>query len=266
MKKSNNFFRTNLKFLRERQQLTQQELAGKLSMTRSKINALESGQTKSPSIEDLLKCADLFGIPLDSLLRINIAKQSESKIRELEAGNDAHLSGVKLRILATTVNPDNEENIEMVPIKAKAGYLEGYGDPEFIRALPVFQLPHLPSSKKYRMFQTEGDSMLPIPGGSYIIGSFLSEWRLKMETPCIVVTGTEGISFKLVTFQSGKRTFLLRSLNAIYSPYEIGAEEIRELWKFEYYMTHEFPSEALTLQQLSMGISEIIRKLDDIGK
>src|SRR5690554_2605830 len=266
MKETNYFFRNNLKFLRERRQLTQQELAEQLSMTRSKINALESGQTKSPSIEDLLKCADLFGISLDTFIRTNIGKLSELKIRELETGNDAHLSGSQLRILATTVNPDNEENIEMVPIKAKAGYLEGYGDPEFIRALPVFQLPFLPTSKKHRMFQTEGDSMLPIPGGSYIVGSFLSEWRLEMETPCIVVTATDGITFKLVTFQSGKRTFLLRSLNAIYSPYEVGAEEIRELWKFEYYLTPEFPSEALTLQQIGIGISEIIRKLDDRKK
>lgn len=112
------------------------------------------------------------------------------------------------------------------------------------------------------MFQTEGDSMLPMPEGAYVIGSYLSEWRITKETPCIILTGSEGISFKMVSFIPEKRSFLLRSLNPIYSPYEVGAEEVRELWKFEYYMSHEFPFETLTLQQISLGITEINRKLD----
>ncbi|HLW19146.1 MAG TPA: LexA family transcriptional regulator [Cyclobacteriaceae bacterium] len=264
MEKSISFFADNLKFLRERLKMTQQQLAGKLSLTRSKLNALESGQTKSPSIDDLLKCSDLFKISIDTFLRVPLSELDEVKLHNLEAGNDAYLSGSRIRVLATTVSSDNEDNIEMVPLKAKAGYLAGYGDPAYLGALPSFRLPNLSSDKKHRMFQTEGDSMLPVPEGAYVIGSYLSEWRITKETPCIIVTGTEGISFKMVSFLPEKRSFLLRSLNPLYSPYEIGAEEIRELWKFEYYMTQEFPLEILTLQQIGLGISEINRKLDSI--
>src|SRR5690606_23122392 len=266
MGKPTNFFAENLKFLRERLRMTQEQLAKAFSLTRSKINALESGQTKSPSIEDLLRFADYFKMSVDTLLRIQLGTLSEAKIQELEAGSDNYLSGSQIRILATTVSPENEDNIEMVPLKAKAGYLAGFGDPTFLETLPTFRLPNLPNDKKYRMFQTEGDSMLPVPEGAYIIGSYLSEWRITKEIPCIIVTTTEGISFKMVTFLPNKRTFLLRSLNPIYTPYEVGAEEIKEIWKFEYYMTQEFPMEILTIQQIGYGITEINRKLNELNK
>src|SRR5690606_19506810 len=264
MVKPKNFFADNLKFLRERVKMTQQELAEAFSLTRSKINALESGQTKSPNLEDLLRFADYFKISVDTLLRLQLSTLNELKLQELEAGNDAYLSGSQIRVLATTVNADNEDNIEMVPLKAKAGYLAGFGDPTYLGSLPTFRLPNLPADKKYRMFQTEGDSMLPVPEGAYIIGSYLSEWRLTHEIPGIIVTTTEGISFKMVSFLTDKRVFRLRSLNPIYSPYDVGAEEIKEIWKFEYYMTHEFPMEILTLQQIGYGIYEINKKLDTL--
>src|SRR5690554_6077219 len=262
MEKSKNFFPTNLKFLRERRKLTQQELAREFSFTRSKVNALESGQTKAPSIQDLIKCSDFFKMSVDTILRVDLQRLGELKLRDLEAGNDVYLSGSRMRVLATTVNADNKENIEMVPLKAKAGYLAGFGDPGYLGSLPVFHLPNLPENRKYRMFQTEGDSMLPVPEGAYVIGSYLSDWRLEKETAGIIVTATEGISFKLITFLAEQRAFRLRSLNPVYSPYEVRAEEVREIWKFEYFMTDELPSEMLTLQQLSMGIAEINKKLD----
>lgn len=264
MKKSKNFFPGNLKFLRERRKLTQQALGEALSLTRSKVNALESGQTKAPSIEDLLKCSEYFKMSVDTILRVDLPKLGELKLRDLEAGNDVYLSGSRVRVLATTVNAENEDNIEMVPLKAKAGYLAGYGDPGYLGSLPVFHLPNLPDNRKYRMFQTEGDSMLPVPEGAYVIGSYLSDWRFGKETACIILTITEGISFKLVSFLPEEWAFQLRSLNPIYTPYKVGADEVREIWKFEYYMTNELPSEILTLQQLGRGIAEINKKLDRI--
>jgi len=255
------FWASNLKFLRKRRKLSQDMLAAILGMTRAKLNAHENGHSKSPVIEDLLRCADYFRMSVDTLLRVDLSTFSELKIRDLEAGNDVFLSGSKVRVLATTVSSDNEENIEMVPIKAKAGYLGGFGDPEYLSTLPVFNLPNLPKDKKYRMFQTEGDSMLPIADGAFVIGSYLSEWRLTKETPCVVVTTSEGISFKMLSFLPEERAFLLRSLNPIFSPYQVDAQEVQEIWKFEYYMSDEFPQETLTLQQIGIGISEINRKL-----
>jgi hypothetical protein len=46
-----------------------------------------------------------------------------------------------LRVLSVTVDADDRENIELVPVKASAGYLNGYGDPEYVAELPKFSLP-----------------------------------------------------------------------------------------------------------------------------
>ena len=84
-------------------------------------------------------------------------------LEELENGFDSFISGSKLRVLSSTVDQNDNENIELVPLKAKAGYTNGYSDPDFISQLPTFQLPFLSKERKYRTFQIDGDSMYPIP-------------------------------------------------------------------------------------------------------
>ena len=60
-------------------------------------------------------------------------------------------------------------DIQIVPVKAAAGYLAGYGDPEFLDELNTFTLPML-APGNYRAFEIVGDSMLPTQSGSVIVG------------------------------------------------------------------------------------------------
>src|SRR5690606_30979450 len=124
---------------------------------------------------------------------------SESQLGELERGYDAYVKGSNLRVLATTVNNGNRENIELVAEKAKAGYTTGYADPEYISELPVFSLPFLSDKRKYRTCQLKGDSMLPIPDGSWVTGEFLQYWTGIMSGKAyIVFTLNDGIVFKIL--------------------------------------------------------------------
>lgn len=264
MSNQNNFWASNLKFLRARKKLNQDDLANQLGIKRSKLNAHENGRTKNPPVEDLIKFSGFFRMSIDTLLTVDLANLSELKIRELEAGNDIYVSGRNIRILATTVDPQNRENVELVPVKAKAGYLAGYADPEFIGSLPVFHLPQLDPQRKFRMFPTEGDSMLPVPEGAFVIGEFVQDWNgLKDRVPCVVVA-TDGISFKMVSNRiQENKTFLLESLNPVHSPYIVDAHEVLEIWKFNSYFTDILP-EPSSLEQLTHSVHEIkvnIRKL-----
>ena len=97
------------------------------------------------------------------------------------------------------MNSVNRENIELVTEKAKAGYRTGYADPEYIGELPVFNLPFLSDKRKYRTFQLKGDSMLPIPDGSWVTGEFVQDWmEVKNGKAYIVFTLDDGIVFKIV--------------------------------------------------------------------
>jgi transcriptional regulator with XRE-family HTH domain len=233
-------------------------MANALGITRSKLNALESGQTKAPQPEDYVNYSAFFKISVDTLLKIDLPKLGELRVRELESGNDVYMAGSKIRILAITVDKDNKENVEYVPIKAKAGYRSGYNDPEFIATLPKFSMPNLPEGGTFRMFPISGDSMLPIPDGSDVIAEYVEDWKnIKADTLCIVILkGEQEFVFKQVTVQTDGNV-LLKSLNTIYSPYNVPNEDVLEVWKYYKYQTSELPEPTTDLQEVKRLILEV---------
>jgi len=168
-----------------------------------------------------------------------------------------YMKGTKIRVLAITVDKDNRENAEYVPISAKAGYRAGYNDPEYIATLPKLSLPNLPRSGTFRMFKTTGDSMLPIPEDCDVIGQYVQDWKtIKPNTPCIVILGNQDFVFKLVTIQKDG-TVLLSSLNKNYEPYTVGIDEVAEIWKYYKHQTGTLPEPDTDLQELKRLILQM---------
>jgi transcriptional regulator with XRE-family HTH domain len=229
------YFADNIKFLRQRRNKSQAELAGLLELTRTTLSGYE--KNVQPPFRVLIKIAEYFNVSLDALIRYDLKQLSEFQLSQIENGFDVDVTGKKLRLLTISVNNEGSENIEMVPQKAHAGYTSGYSDPEFISSLKHFSMPFLPTGKTYRTFQIKGDSMLPIAEGSWVTCSYIENWQeIKNSTPCIIVTKDEGIVFKLVYNQLTKnKTFLLVSKNRVYEPYEVEIRTILEIWKFETY-------------------------------
>ena len=253
------FFNTNLKFLRERRKISQEQLAQTLGITRAKLAALELGNIKAPPPEDYLNIATYFKMSIDTLFKIDLSKIGELKIRELEAGNDVYMKGGNLRILAISVDKSNKEQVEYVPVKAQAGYATGYHDPEFIGALPKYSLPNLPQQGTFRIFPTVGDSMLPIPEGSDVVARYIADWTsLKPDTLCIVVLKTEqNVVFKLLTIDSQRGIATLRSLNPLYAPYEVALEDIAEVWAFHHYSSTVIPLASTDLDHVLQAIQRL---------
>jgi transcriptional regulator with XRE-family HTH domain len=245
------FFADNIKFLRKRRGRTQDEMSHALGMKRSTLSGYEN-KVAEPGIEALAAIARYFGMAMDTLIKVDLSQLSESQLSELERGLDVYLTGGKIRILATTVNPGNEENIELVPEKAKAGYANGFADPEFISELPTFRLPFLSPGKKYRTFQLSGDSMLPIPDKAWVTGEYLTDWRgIQSGGAYIVLTLDDGIVFKIVENKIEEEQILtLYSLNPLYEPFNVHINEIREVWKFVHYICAEIPDPVLPEEDL----------------
>lgn len=258
------YLSSNIKFLRTRRRWTQNDLADRLSTNRSGINNYENG-TAFPPIGMLVALSDLFGISMDTLVRIDLSKLSESQLYTLEHGSDVFIKGSSLRVLATTVDRRNRDNIELVSHKAKAGYLNGFADTEFISELPVFQLPFLSSQKKYRTFQVSGDSMLPFADGSWITGEFIQDWdTVKDDQLCIVLTLNEGIVFKKIKNELHEKGSLrMISSNTAYPPYDLSVMEIKEIWKFVLYMTPHAP-EYTSNEELLSSMKDIKQEIKDI--
>ncbi len=231
-------FAKNLKFLRKRQNKSQVNLAAELEIARTTLSGYE--KNVQPPFRTLIKISDHFNISLDAFIKYKLDALSEFQLSQIEKGFDVDITGNKLRLLTISVDNNGDENIEMVPIKAQAGYTNSYGDLDFIAKLPKFKLPFLPENKTYRTFQIQGDSMLPTREGSRITCSYIGNWKhIKNGKACIIVTKDEGIVFKIIYNRLNNNKFLLVSSNKDYSPFEISVSQITEIWQFETYNSFE---------------------------
>lgn len=226
------YIHQNLKILRKRKGRTQQEVADALNLSRSTLAGYEL--QIQPDIQTLIKFSEYYNVTIDTMVKTDLSKLSESKLRALDNSWDMYIEGNKLRVLATTVDKDNNDNIEVVAQRAKAGYLSGYADPDFIKDLPRAYLPFLDRNRKYRVFQVDGDSMLPIRDKSWVVGEYIDDWtNIKDGNLYIVLTENDGVVFKIAYNQIDKeRKLLLCSSNPIYKPFGVPVEDVREVWKF----------------------------------
>ena len=209
----------NLKYLRKLRGWTQEEFAIKLNVKRSLIGAYEE-ERADPRLEVLEIVADIFKLTLDELLLKDLSVTSND--------NGSYLQKRRMQKMMTV-----ERNlIHFVPIKAAAGYMTGYADSEFIDELNTFTLPML-TGGQYRAFEIIGDSMLPTPSGSIIVGEKVDSLEeVKNNMAYIVVSRNEGIVYKrIVKSNRAKNKVSLVSDNPSYQPYQVNAEDIVELWQ-----------------------------------
>jgi transcriptional regulator with XRE-family HTH domain len=259
------YFHSNIKLLRNRKNKTQDDLAAILNMKRSTLSGYEN-QVAEPGIEVLLEFSRYFNMAVDTLIKTDLSKLSESQLHQLENGDDVFLKGGNLRILASTVDSSNEENIELVGAKARAGYTNGFADPEYISELPVFKLPFLSASKKYRTFQLNGDSMFPIPDKAFVTGEYVVDWNnIATGEACVVLTLDDGIVFKIVENNIREEGILtLYSLNPLYDPFDVKVANIKEVWKFVHFISQELPEPVLPENELVRTVAGLKQDMERV--
>lgn len=252
-------FSKNIKYMRKRKKRTQDDVAVVLNIKRSTLSGYEN-EIAQPNLETLVQFSNYFDIAVDTLLKVDLTELQESQLSQIERGYDTYITGSQIRVLATTVSQNNNENIELIHEKAKAGYRTGYADPEYLKVLPTFQMPFLSKERKYRTFQISGDSMLPIPHGSWVTGEFVQNWRnIRSELPYIILTVDDVIVFKIAENKlKEKQQLRLYSLNPLYEPYDINVRDIREVWKFVHYISSDVPEPNTPKEQ----VIEAVKKLE----
>src|SRR6201989_2325876 len=216
---------SNIKFLRKKKGLTQQQFADQVGIKRSLVGAYEEERAE-PKYELLKVIASFFEVSIDDFIKQKI----DDKWAPAPKGN--------LRILSISVDKDDNENIELVPMKASAGYLNGYADPEYVAALPKFYLPMFKQGT-YRAFEIKGDSMLPLVSGTLIIGEYVENWAdVKAGDTYVIISKHDGVVYKRIDnrFKENKKLKLI-SDNPAYEPYEINGEDVLELWKAKGYIS-----------------------------
>lgn len=249
-----NYLPENLKFLRQANNYTQQQLSKELDLKRSVIGAYEEGRA-TPKIPTLQKLASFFNVSLDQLIGVNLKKGIPTKAQELAADS-------RLQILPIVVDGANEERIPIIPVKAAAGYLNGYADPEFIGEMPSFNMPvpELAPGRTYRVFQIKGDSMLPVMPGAYVFCEFVESMRdIRDGESYILVTKDDGLVYKRIYVKANNQ-LLLHSDNQEYEAYQLPLESVLEVWKADGVLSFNLPKP----NQLEVSrLSDILEDMRD---
>ncbi|MCO5231892.1 MAG: helix-turn-helix domain-containing protein [Chitinophagales bacterium] len=215
------FLSDNIRYLRIQLDNSQQKTADDLSITRGRYAKYEDGASEPP-LEILIKISRYFNVSIDLLVSVDLRKISLKEILTL-ADNRI--------LLPIQVNHLGETTIEIVPLKASMGYLNGYSDPEYIENLDTMSLPFL-SIGKYRAFPAIGDSMPPHKDGSYIIGRYIEDTReLKANKSYIFITRNEGITYKRLS-KILEESIIVKADNPIYEAYSIVHSDIFEIWEY----------------------------------
>ncbi len=257
----------NIKFLRKTKNLTQQQFAEALNIKRSMVGAYEEERAK-PKMDNLKRIANFFGISVDELVSERISQKWLDE-REKRMASEKELKAGNLRVLSITVDKEDNENIELVPVKASAGYINGYSDPEFVKELPRFYLPMLKGGT-YRAFEIKGDSMLPLFPGTIIVGEYVDNWKdIKNNDTYLVISKNDGIVYKRIQNKlKENKTLILKSDNKAYEPYSIHVDDILEVWKAKAYISMNFPEPDTdtSIDKLTAMMMDLQTKIADIQK
>lgn len=240
----------NLKYLRKLRGWTQEEFANKIGIKRSLVGAYEEERAE-PNYEVLETVSDLFKVTIDDLLRKDLSETKGSYLAKRR----------QLKMISET------NVIHFVPVKAAAGYLNGYADPEFLDELNTFTLPML-SSGTYRAFEIVGDSMLPTPSGSVIVGEKVYDLEdVKTNQAYIVVSKSEGVVYKrVVKSNRNKNKLTLVSDNPAYQPYQVNAEDVLEFWSAQLVISKIAQGQRWDVTNLASLVSNLQDQVNNLKK
>jgi transcriptional regulator with XRE-family HTH domain len=240
----------NMKYLRKLRGFTQDEFAQKIGIKRSLVGAYEEERAE-PNYEVLETVSDLFKVSIDDLLRKDLSETKGSYLAKRR----------QMKMLAET------NVIHFVPVKAAAGYLNGYADPEFLDELNTFTLPML-TSGTYRAFEIIGDSMMPTPSGSVIVGEKVESLDdVKNNNAYIVLSKSEGVVYKRVLKSNrSKNKLTLLSDNPVYQPYQVNTEDVLEFWSAQMVISKVGQGQRWDVSNLASLVTNLQDQVNNLKK
>ena len=222
----------NIRFLRKKRGWTQEMFSKKIGIKRSLVGAYEEGRS-DPRLNNLLKICDTFNISLDNILKKDVSILSERNYKSNE--------NQKVKVLSITVDNSGDENIQ----------------------LPKFQLPFLNFSGTHRAFEIKGDSMLPLTSGTIVIGKYIENLDyIKDGKNYILLTKNDGIVYKRVEVLENELKLI--SDNKSYEVYNIGINDIIEIWEGIAFFSLDFPNPNNDLNTLKSHINALYSDINDI--
>ncbi len=249
----------NLRFLRKRKSVTQEQIAQILDLKKSTYASYENDDGNTPPAKTLLAIAQYFEVSMESLFNINysvLGNETPIRISDREI------------YFPVSVDLTGTELIDVVPgsHQAQAGYISDYSDPQYIQSLPKINWDFgTYEHGTKRIFQISGDSMLPVPSQSFVLTVKRDYSEIINDFAYILVTHHD-ILFKRIQ-KKGPQLHLL-SDNPLYTPQNIDANDVKQYWQaIKVIMDVQDPGapslEGLytTLEQTKTTVEQILKEI-----
>lgn len=250
-----------IKELRQRLNLSQQQLADATGISRSKIGQWEAGNA-NPKVTDFETLVGFFsqnlGLNESEIKNLTIVEESkgEAPVKPLRKKANATDKGdlypeegeryIRRTNEYVVVEEGNYRlKVKKVDQKAFAGYLAGWADPQYIESLP-FTIVTVKEfhSGEYRSFEVSGDSMdydgkRAIEDGDHVIGRRIEQdlWSSKLHIKQWrewVIVHDEGIVVKhIVKHDVENGIITCRSYNEdkiAYPDFDLHLDDVYELY------------------------------------
>lgn len=255
------YFASNLKHLRSKRRMSQQELAEMLKVGRTAIANYEA-ELANPGHNTLLDIVKIFDISLDDFLHKDLSRPMPVAWPE------------GYRPVVVTVDEAGDDNIVMVDTKAAAGYPTRFLEPEYYKELPAFKLPGTDyRNGTFRCFQVEGDSMTDtLQNGDSVIGRFCDNHFRDVRQGFIhvVVTTDQVLVKRVISRAEEDHKLVLLSDNEIYPAIEVDIDDVKEIWyvksKLSTYMPVKKNDLDRLISDLSMQVQILKQRLDTMER
>lgn len=294
------FFKNNLIYLRENANQNQIQVATALGLSRSTYANYETG-ANLPKADIMLKIIGHFNVSFENLMTIDLSKKVNTQTlgKEVNRVDNRVNSRVnypekepktsqKTKYVVSqmpkvvTVDEFGRDNIVHVPVKARAGYLLGYGDAEFIADLPAYKVPGLRTGT-YRSFEVDGVSMTPgLQPQDLVIGEYVECLEdIHDDRVYVVVTKELGVVVKRLLNRIQERNKIYLKSDTLdyrdqYPTIGIEPNDILELWYCRMKISNKFSSPSgyyeklndasIAILELQQQQIELKQELDSIKK
>lgn len=228
----------NIKEIRQLYNLTQQEFAAALGITRELVNKMEKGKSGVSKATAAL------------LRQFTQERRSENFSHDSQ---EVQFFGVPrppaqpyhLQRLAQK-NVHAQLDVPLVGIKAQAGYVKGYEETDYMEALEKYSLPPgvNPTGAVWRYFEVDGDSMEPtFYSGDIVLASMLphEDWN-DIKNFCVyIILTNEQLLVKRI-FKKNEREWVLISDNEeSYPQVLLDLAQVKQVWTFRRHIRARAP-------------------------
>ena len=191
-----------LKSLREGASLSQKKVAEELGITQGAYSLIENGQN-SITTEHLLTLSKLYSVPTDRILK-----------------------GSHNSIMMNSTNGF----VPLINVEARAGFIENRDNEQWMSTLDMFKLPGYEPSKDQKLFEVEGDSMMPtLMHGDILITQHTDDLNEILDGSVAVIVTAKSVLTKRIKKDLPNDAIILISDNSKYESVSYDLKNILEI-------------------------------------